>query len=69
MNLGIFIIGSLTFALAFIFFKISAYRKTKNEESSWLKLISVFIVDYLVLVMGILSSGIIFVSIFNIAHG
>jgi len=69
LNLGIFIIGSLTFALAFIFFKISAYGKTKNEESSWLKLISVFIVDYLVLVMGVLSSGIIFVSIFNMAHG
>ena len=69
MNLGIFIIGSLTFVLAFIFFKISAYGKTENEESSWLKLISVFVVDYLVLVMGVLLSGIIFVSIFNMAHG
>ena len=69
MNLGIFIIGALTFIVAFSFFKFSAFRKTKNEQSSWPKLLSVFVVDYLVLVLGVLASGILFVSIFNIAHG
>ena len=69
MNLGIFIIGALTFIIAFSFFKVSAFRKTKNDQSSWPKLLSVFVVDYLVLVIGVLASGILFVSIFNIAHG
>ena len=69
MNLGIFIIGALTFIIAFSFFKFSAFRKTKNDQFSWPKLVSVFVVDYLVLVLGVLASGILFVSIFNIAHG
>ena len=69
MNLGIFIIGALTFIIAFSFFKFSAFRKTKNDQTLWLKLLSVFVVDYLVLVLGVLVSGILFVSIFNMAHG
>ena len=69
MILGIFIIGALTFIIAFSFFKSSAFRKTKNDQSSWPKLVSVFVVDYLVLVLGVLASGILFVSIFNMAHG
>ena len=69
MNFGIFIIGAFTFIIAFSFFKFSAFRKTKNDQTSWLKLLSVFVVDYLVLVLGVLASGILFVSIFNMAHG
>ena len=56
MNLGIFIIGALTFIIAFSLFKFSAFRKTKNDQSSWPKLVSVFVVDYLVLVLGVLAS-------------
>ena len=69
MNLGIFIIGAITFFIAFSFFKVSAFKKTKNAEPSWLKLVAVFFADYLVLAMGGLISGIVFVSIFNFAHG
>ena len=69
MNFVIFIIGAFTFIIAFSFFKFSAFHKTKNDQTSWLKLLSVFVVDYLVLVLRVLASGILFVSIFNIAHG
>ena len=69
MNLGIFIIGALTFLVSFVLFKINAFRKTKNDESSWGKLLLVFLVDYLVLMAGVLATGIIFVSLFNAFHG
>ena len=69
MNLGIFIIGALTFLVSFVLFKINAFRKTKNDEYSWGKLLLVFLVDYLVLMAGVLSTGIIFVSLFNAFHG
>ena len=69
MNLGIFIIGAITFFIAFSFFKVSSFKKTKNAEPSWLKLVAVFFADYLVLATGVLISGIVFVSIFNFAHG
>ncbi|MDA9595357.1 hypothetical protein N9S29_02515 [SAR86 cluster bacterium] len=69
MNLGIFIVGATTFLIAFAYFKISAFRKIKNKESTWLKLILVFLVDYFVMATGALMSGVLFVSIFNIAHG
>ena len=69
MNLGIFIVGATTFLIAFAYFKISAFRKIKNKESSWLKLILVFLVDYFVMATGALMSGVLFVSIFKIAHG
>ena len=32
MNLGIFIIGAITFFIAFSFFKVSAFKKTKNAD-------------------------------------
>ena len=69
MNLGIFIIGALTFLVSFILFKINAFRKTKNDENSWSKLLLVFLVDYLILMAGVLTTGIIFVSLFNVFHG
>ena len=69
MNLGIFIIGALTFLVSFVLFKINAFRKTKNDGNSWGKLLLVFLVDYLVLMAGVLATGIIFVSLFNAFHG
>jgi hypothetical protein len=64
-----FIIGSAVFVVAFSFFKVTALQKTKNLNESWLKLISVFLVDLIVLMVGTLGVGIFFVSLFNMFHG
>jgi len=64
-----FIIGSAVFIVAFSFFKVTALHKTKNQNESWLKLISVFFVDLIVLMVGTLGVGIFFVSLFNAFHG
>ena len=69
MNLSMFIIGSAIFIVAFSFFKVTALHKTKNQNESWLKLISVFFVDLIVLMVGTLGVGIFFVSLFNVFHG
>ena len=69
MNLSMFIIGSAVFIVAFSFFKVTALHKTKNQNESWLKLISVFFVDLIVLMLGTLGVGIFFVSLFNAFHG
>ena len=69
MNLGIFIVGAVTFLVSFVLFKISAINKTKNDENSWQKLFFVFLVDYFILMAGVLITGIIFVSLFNAFHG
>ena len=45
----IFTLGGLVFIVAFTFFKISAFKKTKSDQS-WTKLTLVGLVDYLVLV-------------------
>ena len=46
MNLSMFIIGSAVFIVAFSFFKVTALQKTKNQNESWLKLISVLPAHY-----------------------
>jgi len=69
MNLSMFIIGSAVFIVAFSFFKVTALLKTKNQNESWLKLISVFLMDLIVLIAGTLGVGIFFVSLFNAFHG
>ena len=69
MNLSMFIIGSAVFIVAFSFFKVTALHKAKNQNESWLKLISVFFVDLIVLMVGTLGVGIFFVSLFNAFHG
>jgi multisubunit Na+/H+ antiporter MnhB subunit len=66
--MGIFILGGVVFIVAFILFKISAYRKTKANEQ-WRKLALVGVVDYLVLVAGTLGTGILFMTIYSSAHG
>tara|TARA_B100001027_G_scaffold188877_1_gene142153 strand:+ start:193 stop:402 length:210 start_codon:yes stop_codon:yes gene_type:complete len=69
MNLGIFTIGAVTFLVSFVLFKINAFNKTKNDDNSWQKLFFVFLVDYFILMAGVLITGIIFVSLFNAFHG
>ena len=67
MNLGIFIIGAITFFIAFSFFKISAFKKTKIDQT-WSKLRLVGLVDYLVLVIGTLGTGILFMTLYSMSH-
>ena len=69
MNFGMFVLGAVVFLISFIFFKVSAFLKTKDSEVSWKKLFMVFFVDYFILVVGVLGTGIIFVSLFNSFHG
>jgi len=69
MNFGMFVLGALVFLISFIFFKVSAFLKTKDLEVPWKKLFMVFFIDYLILAIGVLGTGIIFVSLFNSFHG
>ena len=69
MNFGMFVLGAVVFLISFIFFKVSAFLKTKDSEVSWKKLFIVFFIDYLILAIGVLGTGIIFVSLFNFFHG
>ena len=65
--MGIFSLGGLVFIVAFTFFKILALRKTKNDQP-WSKLILVGVVDYLVLVVGTLGTGILFMTLYSMSH-
>ena len=65
--MGIFILGGIVFIVAFTFFKISAFRKSKNDQS-WSKLTLVGLVDYLVLITGTLGTGILFMTLYSISH-
>ena len=65
--MGIFILGSTVFMLAFTFFKISAFKKTKNDQT-WSELTLVGLVDYLVLVLGTLGTGILFMTLYSMSH-
>mgnify|MGYP001170661906 FL=1 len=74
-NTFIFLIGGLTFLFAFSCFKDAAMEIFKKELASndsdagvWLKLFKVFLVDWLVCVLGVLGTGILFVVIFNFVH-
>ena len=64
----IFTLGGAVFLVSFVLFKVSAFRKTKANES-WSKLAMVGVVDYLVLVAGTLGTGILFMTIYSMAHG
>jgi hypothetical protein len=65
--MGIFILGGIVFIIAFTFFKISAFKKTKNDQT-WSKLTFVGLVDYLVLVLGTLGTGILFMTLYSMSH-
>ena len=65
--MGIFILGGIVFIVAFTLFKISAFKKTKNDQT-WSKLTLVGLVDYLVLVLGTLGTGILFMTLYTMSH-
>jgi hypothetical protein len=43
-------------------------RLNQDDQGIWAKLFKVFLVDWLVCVLGVLVTGVLFVSIFNMAH-
>ena len=74
MNSGIFILGGITFIVAFAFFKISAFIYLhqdikEGKERSWLKLFQVFVVDLTILIAGVIGTGILFMTMLKMAHG
>ena len=66
--MSIFVLGGAVFIVSFCLFKWSAFRKT-NKDQSWLKISIVGIVDYLILVIGTLFTGILFMTMYTISHG
>ena len=74
MNSGIFILGGITFLTAFALFKISAFMYLlqdikEGKERFWLKLFQVFVVDLIILIAGVLGTGILFMTLLKMAHG
>ncbi len=74
-NTFIFFLGGLTFLCVFSFFKDAAMEVFKKEltanealDGVWSKLFKVFFVDWLICVLGVLATGVLFVVIFNLAH-
>ncbi|MDC1332477.1 hypothetical protein N8317_03270 [Gammaproteobacteria bacterium] len=74
-NSLLFAFGAITFLVSFSWFKYAAMEVFKKELKSqsestgvWSKLFKVFLVDWLVCVSGVLATGILFVTILNIAH-
>ena len=66
--MSIFTLGGIVFIVAFTFFKISAFRKSKDEQT-WQKITIVGLVDYLVLIVGTIGTGIQFMSLYSMGHG
>lgn len=74
MNSGIFILGGVTFLTAFVLFKISAFifllqDIKEGKETSWLKLFQVFLVDLIIMIIGVIGTGILFMTLLKMAHG
>ena len=74
MNSGIFILGGVTFLTAFVLFKISAFifllqEIKEGKERSWLKLFQVFLVDLIIMIVGVIGTGILFMTLLKMAHG
>ena len=74
-NSLLFAFGAITFLVTFSWFKYAAMEVFKKELESaeedqevWTKLFKVFLMDWLVCVAGVLGTGVLFVSIFNMAH-
>ena len=71
VNTLIFILGGLLFLFVFSWFKKAAivvFKKelvSDNQKSVWPKLFQVFLVDWLVCVVGFFGTGFLFVDIFN----
>ena len=71
-NTLIFILGGLSFLFVFSWFKKAAIEVFKkelasnvNQRSVWSKLFQVFLVDWLVCILGVFGTGVVFVAIFN----
>ena len=74
MNSGIFILGGVTFLTVFVLFKISAFifllqDIKEGKERSWLKLFQVFLVDLIIMIVGVIGTGILFMTLLKMAHG
>ena len=74
MNSEIFILGGITFLTAFLLFKISAFIYLlqdikEGKKRSWLKLFQVFIIDLIILIAGVIGTGILFMTLLKMAHG
>jgi hypothetical protein len=74
-NSLLFAFGAITFLITFSWFKYAGMEIFKKELESiegdqgvWIKLFKVFAVDWLVCIVGVLGTGILFVTVFNIAH-
>ena len=74
-NSLLFAFGAITFLVTFSWFKYAAMEVFKKElefaeddQGVWTKLFKVFLVDWLVCVAGVLGTGILFVTVFNMAH-
>jgi|TARA_B100001094_G_C18093047_1_gene751491 flagellar biosynthesis protein FlhB len=72
VNTLIFILGGISFLFVFSWFKKAAIEVFKkeltsnvNEKSVWSKLFQVFLVDWLVCIVGVFGTGVFFVAIFN----
>ena len=71
-NILIFILGGLSFLFVFSWFKkaaIAVFKKelasNVNQRSVWSKLFQVFLVDWLICILGVFGTGVVFVTIFN----
>ena len=74
-NSVLFAFGAITFLVTFSWFKYAAMEVFKKElksnqedKSVWSKLFKVFFVDWVICVLGVLGTGVLFVVIFNQAH-
>jgi hypothetical protein len=74
-NSLLFAFGAITFLVTFSWFKYAAMEVFKKELGSnednqrvWSKLFKVFLVDWLLCIAGVLGTGILFVTVFNLAH-
>ena len=68
----IFILGGLSFLFVFSWFKKAAIEMFKKElasnvdqKSIWSKLFQVFLVDWLVCIIGVFGTGFVFVATFG----
>jgi len=74
-NSLLFAFGAITFLVTFSWFKCAAMEVFKRElqsndsdKSVWSKLFKVFLVDWVICVLGVLGTGVLFVVIFNFVH-
>ncbi len=74
-NSLLFAFGAITFLVAFSWFKLAAMEVFKKglktieiSNEVWSKLFKVFFVDLLICIIGVLGTGILFVTVFNLAH-